>query len=69
MENRVVDYYINNYDEEKRLADGCDNRHTVEREVKKSIIEKYLPKTLIPFILRPFLAYYFSLIAFHSSGT
>ena len=46
MENRVVDYYNNNYDEEKRLSDGCDNRHLVEREVKKSIIEKYLPKRL-----------------------
>ncbi len=44
MENRVVDYYINDYDEEKRLSEGCDNRHTVEREVKKSIIEKYLPE-------------------------
>lgn len=45
MENKVIDYYINEYDEEQRLAEGCDNRHIVEREVKKKIIEEYLPES------------------------
>ena len=34
----VNDYYNNVYDEDKRLSDDCDNRHKVEREVKKMIL-------------------------------
>lgn len=44
MDNKVEYFYENEYDEEKRLSGKCDNRHTVEREVKKYIIESYLPQ-------------------------
>ncbi len=43
MDNKVKNYYINEYDEEARLSEHCDNRHIVEREVKKHIIKSYLP--------------------------
>jgi SAM-dependent methyltransferase len=39
---RVVEYYNNVYDEDKRLANGCDNRHYTEREVKKRIYEDHI---------------------------
>ena len=42
--NDIKNYYANVYDEEHRLADGCDNRHLVERIVKmyhyKGIVKK-----------------------------
>ena len=44
MDNKVEYFYENEYDEEKRLSENCDNRHIVEREVKKHIIESYLPQ-------------------------
>ena len=42
MSISVNDYYNKVYDEEKRLNDDCDNRHKVEREVKKRIISSLL---------------------------
>ena len=44
MDNKVINFYENNYDEEQRLSKECDNRHIVEREVKKHIINSYLPE-------------------------
>lgn len=38
----VVEYYNKVYDEDKRLADGCDNRHYTEREVKKRIYIEHI---------------------------
>lgn len=40
----VISYYENDYEEDERLGDGCDNRHLVEREVKKQIISDYVNK-------------------------
>lgn len=42
--NKVISYYTENYDEDYRLGENCDNRHIVEREVKKHILSKYLKK-------------------------
>lgn len=39
--NKVVEYYSNVYCEDTRLRD-CDNRHTVEREVKKRVMDMYV---------------------------
>ncbi|MCI9435489.1 MAG: class I SAM-dependent methyltransferase [Bacilli bacterium] len=38
----INEYYNEQYDEDKRLNNNCDNRHKVEREVKKNIIFKLL---------------------------
>lgn len=40
--NNIINYYDNIYEEDKRLSNGCDNRHIVEREVKLSIYRKIL---------------------------
>lgn len=39
--DKVVNYYSNVYCEDSRLRD-CDNRHTVEREVKKRVLDTYV---------------------------
>lgn len=40
--NKVCDYYNNTYCEDNRLKDGCDNRHLVERENKKKLLDLYV---------------------------
>lgn len=40
--NDIIKYYTNFYDEESRLANGCDNRHLVEKSVKMSCYKKIL---------------------------
>lgn len=44
-ENDIKNYYANIYNEENRLAEGCDNRHLVEKEIKmylyKNILKLY----------------------------
>lgn len=42
--SKIIDYYNNEYNEENRLKEGCDNRHSVEREVKKRILINILNK-------------------------
>lgn len=42
MNEDVVKYYTKIYDEELRLNETCDNRHIVEREVKKKILKDYI---------------------------
>lgn len=42
MSVNVNEYYNKVYDEDKRLDNDCDNRHKVEREVKKRIISNLL---------------------------
>ena len=42
MNSSVVDFYTNEYDEDSRLSDKCDNRHIVEREVKRLIYDNIL---------------------------
>lgn len=37
--NKVCDYYTTQYNEDNRLSENCDNRHKVEREVKKKILD------------------------------
>lgn len=40
--NNIIDFYTNIYEEDLRLWEWCDNRHIVEREVKISILNKYI---------------------------
>lgn len=40
--NKVYEYYTKKYDEDARLREDCDNRHKVEREVKKRILDAYV---------------------------
>lgn len=42
MNKDVVKYYTHVYDEELRLNETCDNRHIVEREVKKKILKNLI---------------------------
>lgn len=46
MSEKIVKYYTEEYCEEHRLSEGCDNRHITEREVKKRILGEYLRKGL-----------------------
>jgi len=43
--NKIVDYYNTEYNEDERLGQNCDNRHYVEREVKKHILQKFIKNT------------------------
>ena len=40
--NSIVKYYNEEYNEEERLNNNCDNRHKVEREVKLKILNKLI---------------------------
>ena len=42
INNNIIDFYTNIYNEDLRLSEWCDNRHIVEREVKISILNKYI---------------------------
>lgn len=39
---KVEEYYTNIYNEDARLGEYCDNRHKVEREIKKLVLKKYI---------------------------
>lgn len=42
MSNDVINFYTNEYSEDNRLSVECDNRHRVEREVKRIIYNRLL---------------------------
>ena len=42
--SKVIEYYNNFFNENRRLGDGCDNRHLTEKIVKQQIIKKYIKK-------------------------
>lgn len=42
--NDIIKYYSEEYDEDKRLGESCDNRHKVEVGVKRLIYSNYISK-------------------------
>lgn len=47
--NKIIDFYSNSYEEDKRLNEQCDNRHKIEKTIKwfyyESILKRY-PKDI-----------------------
>lgn len=43
--NKIIDFYSNSYEEDKRLGESCDNRHKVEKTIKwfyyKNVLKQY----------------------------